>query len=650
VSGTATPAVPQKSPPAAPLNDGRLRSPVRKSPSPPAPVAPSVGASVTSQEVPVALHNPAMDKYYAPEANSPPPAHLSQTTTFTWPDSLVDVHQVDAQPSDLPDPAQDAASKPLFLSPSPPAFIPQIPVSEPLFLITTPLIAPAPIPATSAAKRALSSMAMGRTLAEDLMDIEAGVPLPALESPILRNPLLEGGDEDDAILFGHIKPLQGDRLIRVAGVLPEEMLPGPRPATKESAAPIPTPASAPPTQEPSYAVRSPVDTYNDPSLSQSLAHLARLFPSVSSETFTLVLDKTSGDLSAASAWMQSVADVTKAKNVLAGAFPNAPAGEVESSVRLCKGDFLLSFYWLSRNYEHTAEWNDFKQVRSKGVMDVESPAPDFLYDDPATEAYEWQWWQIAVSIRRHRVADYPEVVPMWNALASVSTATREITPRFLDYVCKLGARNADEAGFKRAVKTLRAQPDFGAIEAIAGPAIPCGADDPRDAASTILQVLLSDGYISPPAAAWLAIRISGSSTMYFAMSPLFLAFPVVRRKLWNDRNLHLSAWADTNMKARDSTNSPTGSRISAADVKSAYSSIVPAAKGKDVHPIFSKVTGKSKPVAAKRAPTRAQARAAQEKKKKAEAAATRLAKKGVDIEAQIEEELALMEEGKESEE
>ena len=650
VSGTASPAEPREVPPAAPVIGGRLHSPIRRSPSHPAPDMPSFGASSTSQNVPAVLRDPAMDKYYAPEANPPLPAQLSQTTAYTWPDSLLDVHPGPAQTDGLPAPAQSAASAPLFLSPSPPAFLPQVPVSEPLFLAATPLTAPAPIPATSAAKRALSSMALGRTLAEDLMDIEAGVPLPALENPVLRNPLLEGGDEIDTILFGHIKPLQGDRLIRAAGVLPEELLPRPRTKTKVPTPLLPTAESLPPTQEPSYVVRSPASTYDDPSLSQSLAHLVGIFPSISSETFTLVLDKTNGDLSAASAWMQSVADVTKAKIVLAGAFPSAPVKEVESSVRLCKGDFLLSFYWLSREYEHTAEWNDFKQVRSKGVMDVESVAPDFIYDDPATEAYEWQWWQIAVSVRSHRVADYPDVAPMWGALASVSTATREVTPRFLDYVCKLGARNTDEAGFMKAVRTLKAQPDFRAIEAIAGPAVPCGRDDPRDAATTILQVLLSDGYISPPAAAWLAIRVSGSSSMYFAMVPLFLAFPVVRRKLWNDRNIHLSAWANTNMTAREGTNSPTGSRISAAEAKSAYSSIVPTAKGKSKHPIFSKVTGKSNAKVAKKVPTRAQTKAAAEKKKRAEIAAIRLAKKGVDIEAQIEAERKLMEEEEEGEE
>ena len=181
-------------------------------------------------------------------------------------------------------------------------------------------------------------------------------------------------------------------------------------------------------------------------------------------------------------------------------------------------------------------------------MDVDDPAPDFVYDDPTTEAYEWQWWQIAVSIWSHRVADDPDLVKMWGQLAGLSTATREITPRFVEYVYRLGQRNSVESDFTSVVRTLRAQPDFKAIEAVAGAATPCGPNSPRDTATTVLQVLLSDGYISPPAAAWLAIRVSGSPLMYITMAPLFLAFPKTWGKLWNDHNLHLAAWSVTNMK------------------------------------------------------------------------------------------------------
>jgi len=589
-----------------------------------------------------------MEKYYAPVPCPPLPALPSQSSTYTWPDSLVDVAVAPVPPMELKSPqptppaVPELAAEPLFFSPSPPPVAAPAPPPAQAVL--------APIPVDSAANRALSSMAMGRTLAEDLMDIEAGISLPSMVNPVLRNPLLEDADEIDSILFSHIKPLQGVALIRAAGVLPEELLPRPTrtgPAPAAPAQDAPTQASSVPTQGPSYIVEPPTDTYSDPTLSDSLAHLAGLFPSVGSETFTIILDKVNGDLSAASSWMQSVSDVTKAKEVLGKAFPTAPLKEVESSLRHYKGDFLLSFYGLARSFDHTEEWNDLKKARSRGVMDIDDLAPDFLYDDPATEAYEWQWWQIAVSIRSHRVADDPDVVAMWGQLASLSTATREITPRFVNYVYKLGLRNASEADFSKAVKVLRAQPDFVALEAVAGAAVPCSPDSPRDAATTVLQVLLSDGYISPPAAAWLAIRVSGSPSMYIAMAPLFTAYPKTRGKLWNDRNLHLAAWSVTNMKHRAGTNSPTGSRISAADAKSAYSNIVPSAKGKEVHPIFSKSTKGKAPARVK---TLAQKKGEQEKKRKTAFSAARLAKRGEDIVAQIASERALMEEERESEE
>ena len=647
--------------PAVPADDGRYVTPailtavtqsqshVSATPTP-TPAAPSAGASLPSQEIPVASHGPGMAKYYAPVPCPPLPAQPSQSSTYTWPDSLVDIAVAPVPPLELRSPqptplaAPEPATEPLFFSPSPPpAAAPPHPPARAVL---------APVPIDSAANRALSSMAMGRTLAEDLMDIEAGIPLPSMVNPVLRNPLLVDADEIDTILFSHIKPLQGDALIRAAGVHPEELLSRSSVAGPIPAAPIPeriapTQASTAPTQGPSYIMEPPTDTYDDPSLSESLTHLAGLFPSISSETFTVVLDKVKGDLSAASAWMQSVSDGTKAREVLVKAFPEAPLKEVESSLRHYKGDFLLSFYGLARTFAHTAEWNDLKGARGRGVMDVDDPAPDFVYDDPATEAYEWQWWQIAISIRAHRVADDPDTAGMWNQLAGLSTATREITPRFVEYVYKLGMQNTTETDFISAVKTLRAQPDFRAIEAVAGAAVPCNPDSPRDAATTVLQVLLSDGYISPPTAAWLAIQVSGSPSMYIAMAPLFLAFPRVRRKLWNDRNLHLAAWSVTNMKHQAGTNSLTGSRISAADTKSAYSKVIPSAKGKEVHPVFSKG---SKGTAPRTVKTRAQKRDEQEKKRKTEISAARLSKKGTDITALIESERALMEEEREEEE
>lgn len=451
----------------------------------PARTEPSDDALRASQEVPITEHDPNMAKYYAPIPCPPMPAQPSQTTTFTWPNSSEDVALVPTPPAEPAPPHPVPAEKPVV-------------PAEPLFFSPSPPTVLAPLPRDSAVSRALSSMAMGRTLAEDLMDIEAGVPLPQLSTPLLRNPLLVDATEEDILLFSHIKPLQGAALARAAGVLPEELLPQPRP-TKEVPAPPPPPAvepvlpdSAPPTQEAPFSRDPPSDTYEDTTLSQNLAHLAGLFPSASSETFTIVLEKTNGDLAAASAWMQSVTDVHRLKGVLMGAFPDAPESAVEKSLRHYKGDFLLSFYGLTRNYKQTEDWADFKRISRKGVMDIDDLAPEFVYDDPATEAYEWQWWQIAISIRSHR-ANGEQVKEMWSRLAGIATAPRDITPRFVDYVRRLGLKNSSKTDFEQAVRTLRAQSEFQAIEACAGPAIPCGPDSPRDPAFVVLQVLLSDG-------------------------------------------------------------------------------------------------------------------------------------------------------------
>jgi len=279
--------------PAAPADDGHYvtlailaavtqsQSHVSATPTP-APAAPSTGVSLASREIPISSHAPGMAKYYAPVYCPPLPAQPSQSSMYMWPDSLVDVAIAPVPPLELTSPqptppaAPEPADEPLFFSPSPPpaAALPRPPAQAII----------APIPVDSAANCALSSMAMGRTLAEDLMDIEVGVPLPSLVNPVLRNPLVGNGDETDDLLFSHVRPLQGDALIRAAGVLPEELLPGPPaknpvpsiPALEQSA---PTqPSTAPPTQEPSYIVEPPLNTYDDPSLTRSLSHLAGLSP------------------------------------------------------------------------------------------------------------------------------------------------------------------------------------------------------------------------------------------------------------------------------------------------------------------------------------------------------------------------------------
>jgi len=87
----------------------------------------------------------------------------------------------------------------------------------------------------------------------------------------------------------------------------------------------------------------------------------------------------------------------------------------------------------------------------------------------------------------------------------------------------------------------------------------------------ILQVLVTDGLASPAAAAWLALCVHKDPEMYDTYIPLFYGFSAIRRKVWNDRNVHLAASAQT-ASARGSA---AASRISATAARDTYASAVP---------------------------------------------------------------------------
>jgi len=73
------------------------------------------------------------------------------------------------------------------------------------------------------------------------------------------------------------------------------------------------------------------------------------------------------------------------------------------------------------------------------------------------------------------------------------------------------------------------------------------------------------------AAAWLALCVFKDPNMYDAYIPLFYGFSAIRRKVWNDRNIHLAASA----KAASAQESAKASRISAMAAKETYTSAVP---------------------------------------------------------------------------
>jgi len=108
------------------------------------------------------------------------------TTEYTWPDSLLDVDMTSGD-----EPAH------------------------------TTLLPDKSITTHPAVQQALTSLALGRTVDQDRDDIMASVPLPIISEPLL--PSLIPLNEEESILFSHIKLLQGAALIAAAGITADDL-------------------------------------------------------------------------------------------------------------------------------------------------------------------------------------------------------------------------------------------------------------------------------------------------------------------------------------------------------------------------------------------------------------------------------------------
>lgn len=296
-----------------------------------------------------------------------------QTTEYTWPDVLMDV--------DL-----ESGDEPAYTTLLPDRHV----VNHP------------------EVQQALTSLALGRSVEQDRDDIMAGVQLPIISAPLL--PSLVPLNEEESLLFSHIKLLQGDVLVAAAGITTSDLGAAPmRPdkGKKRSnswtipAAPPALDESSPPTQEPAYDTRSTSDTYEDLPFSQNLKRMVSAFPTMPEEYSSVTLEKHGNDLPTALAWMQSIVDMRHMRRTLLSAFPTASIEEVEAAVKQFKGDFMLSFNILSISHDPTEDWMDFAFARRRGVMDIGRDTPEFIYDDMETRSFENQWWRTCVLIRRH---------------------------------------------------------------------------------------------------------------------------------------------------------------------------------------------------------------------------------------------------------
>ena len=465
-----------------------------------------------------------------------------QTTEYTWPDSFMDVELTSGYEPDH-----------------------------------TTLLPDRAIHEHPEVQRALTSLALNRTVEEDRDDIMAGIPLPIITAPLL--PSLIPIDEEESLLFANIKPLQGAALVRVAGITAGDLgeTPKNKGKGKSKAWTIPVTASpasgeiSPHTLEPQYDTKSTSDTYEDLPFSQNLRRMVSAFPTLSEEHLSLTLEKHENDLPTALAWAQNMAEMKHIQSTLISAYPTASADEVESAVKLYKGDFLLSFNILGVDHEPTDDWSNFSFVRRRGVMDIGDEAPEVIYDDAAARSFENQWWKTCVQIRRHRISHSVEADFLWAKLAPISVAPRPISHRFLNYVNDLGKYHADRPKFNKAVGVLRAQDEFNGLVALLGEPVPCfGGEEANIPAVAILHIMVGDGLASPAAAAWLALTVFKDKGTYDSYIPLFYGFPAIRRKLWNDRNVYM----DASVRTISRQGSAAGSRVDTAAARDTYMSAV----------------------------------------------------------------------------
>jgi len=540
----AVQVIPAISPP-KPTSASESRSHISGTP-PPAEVNLSQSDAATTQQQP---HLPLSQEIpisptKAAEA-SVPSMHGDdkQTTEYTWPDSLLDIKMTSGSEPDhttlLPD--KDMSKHP-------------------------------------AVQKALTSLALGRTVEQDRDDIMKGVSLPIISAPLM--PSLIPLDEEESLLFSSIKPLQGAALVRAAGITAEDVgvtakSKGKKRSDLWTIPRIVSQASGeitPHTMEPQFDVRSPSETYEDLPFSQNLKRMASAFPKMAEEHLSLTLEKHDNDLPTALAWMQMIAEMGHIRSTLISAYPTAGLEEVESAIKLYKGDFMLAFNLLGTEHEPTSEWSEFSFVRRKGVMDIGEEAPEIIYDDAAARSFENQWWRTCIQIRRYRVSHSVETDRLWGRLAPIVVAPRPISIRFLQYVNDLGKYHMDRPAFSKAVGVLRAQDEFNGLVTLLGEPVPCfDGKEANVPAVAIMHILVGDGLASPAAAAWLELSIFKEKDTYDKYIPLFFGFPAIRRKVWNDRNIYMAASVETvNRKG-----SASGSRLDTAAARDTYMSAVP---------------------------------------------------------------------------
>jgi len=255
---------------------------------------------------------------------------------------------------------------------------------------------------------------------------------------------------------------------------------------------------------------------------------------------------------------------------LRAAFPDASISDVKAALLDNQHHFQPTYDSLAVSFNSRLRARTTRA--GAGAMDVDPAVETFRHSDPKFRHHEERWWATALATKKHIAGESP-VGEIWDDFASHAAALREVSPRFRNYVNRLGSWSTDKASYSQAVTTLTGLNDYRAFTQVV-------ANFPPEAAADLILILLDNGVASPAAAAWLALFLAPGSPAYAAALPLFLKYSATNAGVWNSRNAMLHAWAlhDQDDGSDSDIESPT-TRKSASRDRYASTTPAPAALG-----------------------------------------------------------------------
>ena len=307
---------------------------------------------------------------------------------------------------------------------------------------------------------------------------------------------------------------------------------------------------------------SPISSWDPTQVSQSelelaagLKALSTQFPDITTNFLLHILERSDGNAATASAWLTALEETEKLVNSMCDIFPDAGRREVKRLVNGTRGNPSLVWAKLSETY-HSPWMDEFtssaikrKSSRSALLRDDESVEEEVIIASDGLKEYNRSWWDTYLSTRKFRISASSPHASDWDEICKVAACKSAQPKRFVGYIANLGGRTTNPTGFKTAIKFLRAMPEYSAAcEQLLSR---------KSAALIILPMLLEDGLINTPGAAWLALNSTTSHDR------LFISFINAHRHVRVANDKALRAHLDTNraLYSDDSDRAGAGNEV-----------------------------------------------------------------------------------------